>query len=237
MEELLKVEEAKKQYENEKAEKTEIQKFGGMAIEKIKEQIVTPADYKEALKEVADIKTTEAAFAETEENAGFHEKKKNIKQREYIEHYKAAEYEEQAKKIEAIRVKNEAFYNSFRPILEFDFSSLIPKRNYTALFKKKNETKEQEEEKPKKTYGDRSYGLSLMVLMLFVLVIPYFVITVILAIFNGIDVIFNAIARFGKPALIICGSIAIIALMVLLVYGASFAIEKLFGIDIPYLGK
>ena len=84
----------------------------------------------------------------------------------------------------------------------------------------------------KPTYEDRSYGIPLMVLMLCLLTIPYCIITIVLAVFNGFNAIFDGIARFGKPALIICGSIATIIIMTLVIYCILFVVDGFFGTNI-----
>ena len=88
------------------------------------------------------------------------------------------------------------------------------------------------EEPHKPTYEDRSYGIPLMCLMLALLTVPYCFVTILLAVFNGINAVFDGIARFGKPALVICGSIVGIALMVLFVYCVLLGIDSLFGTSI-----
>jgi hypothetical protein len=88
------------------------------------------------------------------------------------ESFKQDKVGQQAKTLTAKHEKAEAFYVSFRPILEFDFSPLI--------HKKTNDTENT------KTYKDRSYGIPLMVLMLALFVVPYCAFSIVLALFNGI---------------------------------------------------
>lgn len=116
--------------------------------------------------------------------------------------------------------KAEAFYISFRPILEFNFDNLI---------KKKDNGKEQVVQK---RYEDRSYGIPLMVLMLFLFVVPYCVVSLVLAVFNGVNAVFEQISTFGKIAKSIVLSITIIAISILVVYFALLGIDALFGTDI-----
>jgi len=139
------------------------------------------------------------------------------------ESFKQDKVAQKTKTIEEKQKKAEAFYKSVRPILEFDFSNLIKKK-----YKKEDDGIET---KPK-TYEDRSYGIPLMCLMLFLLTIPYCIITIILAIFNGINAIFEAIATFSKIARYIALSIFIIAIGVLVIYFALMGIDALFGTHI-----
>lgn len=120
--------------------------------------------------------------------------------------------------------KAEAFYISFRPILEFDFSNLVNTS-------KKNEKGEKVENAPK-TYAERSYGIPLMVLMLFLFTIPYCIISLLLAVFNGVNAIFVAISTFSKTARVIVLSILIIAFALLLIYCAILGIDYIFGTNI-----
>lgn len=135
------------------------------------------------------------------------------------ESFKQDKVTQQAKTLTAKHEKAEAFYVSFRPILEFDFSQLIHK-------------KENKEEKPPKEYKDRSYGIPLMVLMLFLFVIPYCVFSIVLALFNGVNSIFEAIATFGKVARVIAMSIFVIAIVCLALYCALLGIDSIFGTNI-----
>lgn len=115
--------------------------------------------------------------------------------------------------------KAEAFYTSFRPILEFDFTHLVKSNN-------------KDKEKEQKTYSDRSYGIVLMCLMLTLFMIPYCAVSLLLAVFNGINAIFVAISTFSKTAKVIVWSILIIAFGVLLVYSALMGIDYAFGTNI-----
>ena len=134
------------------------------------------------------------------------------------ESFKQDRVEQQAKTLNAKQVKAEAFYVSFRPILEFDFSPLIHK----TLNDKKVE----------KDYKDRSYGIPLMVLMLILFTVPYCAFSIVLALFNGINAIFEAIATFGKVARVIATTIFVLLIMVLVVYCAMLGIDKIFGTNI-----
>ena len=204
-------------------------------------------DFKEGSKNIAHMVTTANALTENDENEDFLKKIKEEKQRELEESFKSERYKEEANALDAKRQKAEAFYNNFRPILEFDFSPLIPKNAKTRLFKKRVKKDKkgnviQPEQTPvpsqqpvvesKPTYEDRSYGIPLMVLMLCLLTIPYCIITIVLAVFNGFNAIFDGIARFGKPALIICGSIATIIIMTLVIYCILFVVDGFFGTNI-----
>ena len=141
------------------------------------------------------------------------EQKETIK-----ESFKQDRVEQEAKTLSAKQVKAEAFYTSFRPILEFDFSHLIHKP-----IKVDSEPK---------TYKDRSYGIPLMVLMLTLFVLPYCGVSIILALLNGINAIFEAIATFGKVARTIATSIFILILLALVIYCAMHGIDYLFGTNL-----
>ena len=134
------------------------------------------------------------------------------------ESFKQDKVEQQAKTLSAKHEKAEAFYVSFRPILEFDFSPLIHKKV--------------KEELPPKTYKDRSYGIPLMLLMLALFVVPYCAFSIILALFNGVNAIFEAIATFGKIARVIATSVFIMIILGLVVYGALLGIDAIFGTTI-----
>lgn len=143
------------------------------------------------------------------------EQKETIK-----ESFKQDRVEQQAKTLTAKQVKAEAFYVSFRPILEFDFSHLIHKKE-----------KGKEVNEPKQ-YKDRSYGIPLMVLMLVLFTLPYCLFSIVLAIFNGINAIFEAIATFSTVARVIALSIFTLILLALIIYCAILGIDTLFGTKI-----
>lgn len=124
-----------------------------------------------------------------------------------------------AKTIEEKKKKAEAFYSAFRPILEYDFSNLIKKDD-------------EKEHRPSKTYEDRSYGIFMMIGMLLFLTIPYFIISFILALFNGINAILEEINTFGKIAKYVVLSIVIIFFSGLIVYCSLLGIDYLFGTSI-----
>jgi hypothetical protein len=129
---------------------------------------------------------------------------------------------EQTGTITAKQEKAEAFYTSVRPILEFDFSHLV--------HGKKSDGSELVVNAPKTaTYKDRSYGISLMCLMLALLVIPYCAFSILLAVLNGINAIFEAIATFGKVARTIATTLFIAIMMCLIVYMIIAGIDSLFG--------
>lgn len=123
------------------------------------------------------------------------------------------------KTIEEKKRKAEAFYSAFRPILEYDFSNLI----------KKDDEKEY---RPSKTYEDRSYGIFMMIGMLLFLTVPYFIISFVLALFNGINAILEEINTFGKIAKYVVLSIVIIFFSGLIVYCSLLGIDYLFGTSI-----
>ena len=141
------------------------------------------------------------------------ERKETIK-----ESFRQDRIKKQAETLTTKQQKAEAFYVSFRPILEFDFSPLIHKK--------------EKEDKVEKTYKDRSYGIPLMVLMLALFVVPYCAFSIILALFNGINAIFEAIATFGKIAKVIALSIFVILIVCLATYFLMLGIDTIFGTSI-----
>lgn len=122
--------------------------------------------------------------------------------------------------------KAEAFYKSVRPILEFDFSNLIEDKQKVA------KTVDGEIVKKPKTYSDRSYGIPLMVGMLVFLTIPYFIVSIILAILNGINAILTLVNTFGKISRTICLTLLIIFMAVAIAYCSICGIEGLFKVHI-----
>lgn len=141
------------------------------------------------------------------------EQKETIK-----ESFKQDHAKEQTKTLQEKQKKAEAFYTAFRPILEFDFSNLIKK-------------KDNSDSKPK-SYSDRSYGIFLMVGMLLVLTVPYFLVSIVLALFNGLNAILEEINTFGKIAKYVVLSIVIIFFGVLIVYCTLMGIDHFFGTSI-----
>lgn len=133
------------------------------------------------------------------------------------ESFKQDRVRKQTETLNEKQKKAEAFYISFRPILEFDFSPLIHKKD---------------NDKEPKSYKDRSYGIPLMVLMLILFVAPYCVFSIVLALFNGINAIFEAIATFGKVARTIALSVFVLVILVLIVYFAMLGIDALFGTNL-----
>lgn len=234
-----------------KEAKDGIGKYVEAATDQIKKKMMENTkelDFKEGSKSIAHMMTTAAALDGSDsENAEFLKRIKEEKQKELEQSFISDRFKEEAAKYVAKQKKAEAFYTNFRPILEFDFSPLIPKKSKTKLwgnrikYDKKGNVISKPADEPadevdvkesKPTYSDRSYGMPLMILMLILLTIPYCLITVVLAIGNGINAIFNGIARFGKPALIICGSIVGIAICLVALYCLFMGVDALFGTNI-----
>lgn len=239
----------KTESENEETPKN-VDKFLEKAVDTIRKKVTDNAqgmDYRTGIKEIANIAVTAKALDDSNpDNDEFLDKLKRAKQAELQQEFLSEQFKAEAKKYAAKQTKAEAFYTNFRPILEFDFSHLIPKNKKNTLFKSKPKverrgavqnapTEPQEEDtapKQQVTYKDRSYGIPLMVLMLCLLTLPYCIVSILLALANGVNAIFDGIARFGKPALIICGSIMCIIIMILVVYGALKGIDLLFDTNI-----
>lgn len=116
--------------------------------------------------------------------------------------------------------KAEAFYISVRPILEFDFSNLIHKKDNPG------------EEKKPKNYEERSYGIPLMVLMIILFILPYCVVSMVLALISGVNAICEAVSSFGKIARSIVFSIFIIFITIIVIYCIILGVDALFGTSI-----
>lgn len=163
--------------------------------------------------------TMEILNDDSKEGEAFKQDLKKEQKEILKESFKQDKVKKQKVTLEEQQQKAEAFYNGVRPILEFDFTNLIHK-------KVGEKDKGQIEEK--KTYKDRSYGIPLMIGMLFVLTIPYFFISIILALFNGINSILEEIATFGKIARYIVLSIVIVTFAILIIYGGIRLSENIF---------
>ena len=185
----------------------------------LSKQVENGKDVSEIASDFAKAKVTNDIINdETGKHDKLREELANEQKQTLKESFKSDKYKQQAISIEEKQHKAEAFYVSFRPILEFDFSNLI----------KKAPT----EDKVEKTYKDRSYGIPLMCLMLCLFVIPYCVVSLVLAIFNGINAVFEEISTFGKIARTIVLSISFIALACLVIYFLILGIDYVFGTNI-----
>lgn len=153
----------------------------------------------------------------SEEGENFRKDLANQQKSTIKESFKGDKIKEKTKTLDEKKKQAEAFYENVRPILEFDFDNLIHKK------RNPNEIK---------TYSDRSYGIPLMIGMLLFLTIPYFTISIILAIFNGINAVLEEINTFGKIAKYVVLSIVIIALGIGIVYCGICGIETIFGAHI-----
>ena len=203
-------------------------------------------DIDEAGKQLANLMITSEAMQNTEDNQKFIGKFKETKQDELLASAQKSLAKEEADKILAQQEKNEAFYISYRAILEFDLEYMLhkkPKQEFKKVWDpklgkkvkvpvEKDEQEEVEEPRPKHTYEERSYGIPLMIMMLCVLTVPYFACVLVLAIFNAINYIFEAISRFSKPALIICTGIAGVTMVGLFIYVVILCIQAAFNVQI-----
>lgn len=187
----------------------------------LKKQVEKGNTLQEIATDYAKATTLNDIFAdESEEGKKYREDLANQQKETLKESYKQDNVKEKTKTIEEKQKKAEAFYKSFRPILEFDFDNLI-----------KREDKDKPE-KPKKTYEDRSYGITLMVMMLILLTIPYCFVTIVLSALNGLNAILDEINTFGKVARGIALTLLIITFVAILVYTTLLGIDKIFGTDI-----
>ena len=207
-------------------------------------------DANKAGKDLAHLAVTAEVMQDTEENEEFRKKFREVKEDELISSAKESLAKQEADRLAAKQKKAEAFYVSYRPILEFDLDHLLVRSSGNRVKYKKvyNEEKgkmvkvpiteptteenQPVETKPKHTYEERSYGIALMIMMLCVLTIPYFAATVVLACFNMVNYIFVAISKFSKPALYICSAIAGITLLGIFIYVVLLCIQGMFNVQI-----
>jgi len=164
--------------------------------------------------------TAEAINPSNEDNKEFLEDLKKQRQQIIKGSAKTDKYRQDAKKTLAKQTRNEAFYKAFRPILEFDFS------NITGIARK-----------DEKDYNDRSYGLSMMILMLAIFTPFYIVIAITLMLCKSIDVIGTYILSFSKTTSRICGWAFVVGLVVLTGYVIVTWLESRFGLSIIHPEK
>ena len=186
-------------------------------------QVESGKTLNEITTDYAHANITNAIFNDrTKDAQKFKERLAKEKQEELAQSFKKEKYKSQSESIDEKHKKAEALYKSFRPILEFDFSNLIKK-------KKDDETNAYDK---KITYADRSYGIAMMGIMLVFLTLPYIAITVLLALFNGVNAIFEMINTFGKFARGIGLTIFFIILGVLVIYLILLGIQLIFGVNL-----
>ena len=185
----------------------------------LKKQVEMGNSLQEIATDYAKATTLNDIFADNSEEGKKYREDLAKQQKDTLkESYKQDSVKEKTKTITEKQKKAEAFYKSFRPILEFDFDNLIKAKN--------------KEDKPKKTYEDRSYGIPLMVLMLLLLTIPYCFVTIVLSALNGLNAILEQINSFGKIARGIAITLLIVIFVAILVYTTLLGIDKIFGTDI-----
>ena len=188
----------------------------------LKKQVDSGKTLNEITTDYAHASITNEIFSkEDEQSQKFKNKLKKEKQEELSESFKKEKIKSQSETIAERHKKAEALYTAFRPILEFDFSNLI---------KKKNDNNMQQTNKV--DYSDRAYGITMMSIMLVFLTIPYICITILLALFNGLNAIFEMINTFGKIAKGIGLTIFFIILGVLIIYIILLGIQIIFGVDL-----
>lgn len=222
----------------------EVVNFTDIATSRMQEDFISgKRDVNETGKEIIHALTLEKAVDDNNENQDFLKDIKKAKQEELKLNFENKVLDEEKKKLEAKQKKAEAFYKAFRPILEFDFSNLrkINKKRVIKAdekvepvsgYRKKPQAEYIYEREAPKTYDDRSYGIPLMVLMLIILTLPYCLVTIVLSIFNAINEIFMQVANFGKPALVICSTLAILTVIGVGVYLLLLIIQSSFGVTI-----
>ena len=151
----------------------EVSAFTDIATARMQEDFVSgKRDVNETGKEIVHALTLEKSVEETRENRDFLADIKKTKQDELKLNFENKVLEEERKKLEAKQNKAEAFYKSFRPILEFDFSNLRKVQKKRVIkdgekaddmrrFRRKDGTEYVYEREQPKTYADRSYGKKL----------------------------------------------------------------------------
>lgn len=188
-----------------------------MAFEQVRQ---IPIQDEEALKSALDNAVQLAAMAgaidpTNESNHDFLDSLKKEKQRTIKSSAQTDKYKQNAKRTYAKQQRNEAFYKAFRPILEFDFNNITDRP-------RKNE----------KTYDDRSYGLSMMILMLIIFTPFYVAIAITLMLCKSIDVVCTYISQFSKTAARVCIWLFLIAIITLILYIIISWVEQRFGLSI-----
>lgn len=188
-----------------------------MAFEQVRQ---IPVQDEESLKSALDNAVQLAAMAgaidpTNESNQQFLDSLKKEKQRTIKSSAQTDKYKQNAKRTYAKQQRNEAFYKAFRPILEFDFNNItdIPRKN-------------------EKTYDDRSYGLSMMILMLIIFTPFYIAIAITLMLCKAINVVCTYISQFSKTAARVCIWLFLIAITILVLYIIITWVEQRFGVSI-----
>lgn len=181
-------------------------------------QINSGSSLNEVSMDVAKASMTNDIFGEKgEENEKYRKELKNEQKKTIKESFRQDRIKGERQTMDEKRAKAESFYLSMRPILEFDFDNLVGNTN---------------EGKEKKQYSDRSYGIFLMSLMLVILIVPYCVFSIVLALFNGVNATLKTISTFGKISRCIAYTIFIMCVSALVIYCAILGVEGLFNVKI-----
>ena len=215
-------------------ESESIKMFKSSAISNITKKVQGGAiDVDEGLKQVVNAVSIIRAVEDPKLNAEL--TKNAAKSLKY--HSKSINHKDEANEIDRRTVRNEAFYKAFRPILEFDLSHLIGKRRRKLIEKdpatgRKTIRYEDVAEPERKEYKDRSYGLVVMMLMISLLIVPYCIANIVLAMFNAVNAIFECFTKFGRTAFYLSTSIAAIAIIGLVIYVLLLVVQAAFGVQI-----
>lgn len=206
--------------QNEQVDNAKLQEIQNKFLDK---QVNSGKTLNEITTDFAHASITNAIFNdETKDAQKFKDRLAKEKQEELAQAFKKEKYKSQSQSIDEKHKKAEALYKSFRPILEFDFSNLI----------KNGKDKDSKAEQKEITYADRSYGIAMMSIMLFFLTIPYVMFTIFLALFNGVNAIFEMINTFGKCARGVGLTIFFIMLGVLIIYLILLGLQVIFGVNL-----
>jgi len=197
--------------------------FASLNKKFLEKQIEDGKDLTQISRDFAKAQATHSILNDTSEQAQKYRQELVEEQKETLkESFVQDKVIQQKETLDAKQKRAEAFYKSVRPILEFDFSNLIRDEKYTS--------------RPQKNYEDRSYGIFLMVCMLIVLTVPYFMVSFLLAILNGLNSMFCQIATFGSIAKVIALSLLLIGLAAIALYCVLLGVENVFGVQIfPHL--
>lgn len=217
-----------------KNEKYAMSTFKNKTLDKIQEDFLSgKVDADEGTKQLVNVMSIINATEDDKLRKSL-QKKAARSMEAYMEGIK---YKDESLKIEHRQRRNEVFYKAFRPILEFDLSHLIGKKRKRIVerdpqTRKKTVRYEDIPEEAKKTYEDRSYGLTLMLIMIALFCIPYCVANILLAVGRLINSLFECFNQFGRTAFWLCTSIAGITIVGLFLYVLLLILQAAFGVKI-----
>jgi len=159
---------------------------GKIVVEQAKQRFEKgESDIKELSKDIAHAVVTEKVLSDNKNQKKFG----NEKAEELLNSFKTERAQSENEKIQKNLDKNELFHQRFRPILEFDYSSIAGNA------KLKPKSGEETESK--------SYGMFNMICALLVLSIPYYFGMFVICGLKLINTVMEMIANFSKSARVI----------------------------------